>query len=135
MGLMLSRTPSIVSCAKQTNIFWQMQERTLEEHRKLVEEITKRDKKRQRKIQEAGIDYECPEIVSDIYLFLFLLIKLSYHLPVLHLYIFKVCYICCINNKTFTNFILWAHWDFVNVWLNEVVFPMGFAGGLSPTRS
>ncbi|XP_057429838.1 uncharacterized RNA-binding protein C1827.05c [Lotus japonicus] len=41
-------------------------ERTLEEHRKLVEKIVSRDKKRRKKIEEAGIDYECPEIVGNI---------------------------------------------------------------------
>lgn len=39
------------------------QERTLEEHKKLVEKILKRDLKRQKRIEAAGIDYECPEIV------------------------------------------------------------------------
>ncbi|KAI8014914.1 UDP-N-acetylglucosamine--dolichyl-phosphate N-acetylglucosaminephosphotransferase [Camellia lanceoleosa] len=37
-------------------------ERTLEEHKKLVEEILKRDQKKRKKIEAAGIDYECPEI-------------------------------------------------------------------------
>ncbi|KAI3978367.1 hypothetical protein MKX01_013165 [Papaver californicum] len=41
-------------------------ERTLEEHRKLVEGIMKRDKKRRLKIEAAGIDYECPEIVGSV---------------------------------------------------------------------
>lgn len=41
-------------------------ERTLEEHKKLVEGIMKRDKKRRKKIEAAGIDYECPEIVGSI---------------------------------------------------------------------
>ncbi|XVE99081.1 hypothetical protein REPUB_Repub03eG0165900 [Reevesia pubescens] len=40
--------------------------RTLEEHKKLVEKITKRDQKRQKRIEAAGIDYECPEIVSSV---------------------------------------------------------------------
>jgi len=40
------------------------QERTLEEHKKLVDRVMKRDKKRRKKIEAAGIDYECPEIVS-----------------------------------------------------------------------
>ncbi|KAG5557070.1 hypothetical protein RHGRI_007357 [Rhododendron griersonianum] len=39
-------------------------ERTLEEHKKLVEGILKRDKRRRKKIEAAGIDYECPEIVG-----------------------------------------------------------------------
>ncbi|CAL5341300.1 unnamed protein product [Camellia sinensis] len=37
-------------------------ERTLEEHKKLVGEILKRDQKKRKKIEAAGIDYECPEI-------------------------------------------------------------------------
>lgn len=41
-----------------------LQERTLGEHKKMVEKIMKRDKKRRKRIEAAGIDYECPEIVS-----------------------------------------------------------------------
>ncbi|XP_019181865.1 PREDICTED: MKI67 FHA domain-interacting nucleolar phosphoprotein [Ipomoea nil] len=41
-------------------------ERTLEEHKKLVEGIKKRDRKRRKKIAAAGIDYECPEIVGYV---------------------------------------------------------------------
>ncbi|GLT75352.1 hypothetical protein SLA2020_470830 [Shorea laevis] len=44
----------------------QNKERTLEEHKKLVERILKRDKKRQKRIEAAGIDYECPEILGSI---------------------------------------------------------------------
>jgi hypothetical protein len=40
-----------------------IQERTLKEHAKLVEKIMKRDLKRKKKIESAGIEYECPEIV------------------------------------------------------------------------
>ncbi|KHN11650.1 hypothetical protein glysoja_006103 [Glycine soja] len=40
--------------------FW---ERTLEEHMKLVEKIMKHDKNRRKRIEAAGVDYECPEIV------------------------------------------------------------------------
>ncbi|CAK9143020.1 unnamed protein product [Ilex paraguariensis] len=40
-------------------------ERTLEEHKKLVEGIMKRDQKRRKRIEAAGIDYECPEIVGS----------------------------------------------------------------------
>jgi len=40
-----------------------IQERTLQEHKKLVEKILKRDLNRQKKIEAAGIEYECPEIV------------------------------------------------------------------------
>ncbi|KAK7335354.1 hypothetical protein VNO80_27140 [Phaseolus coccineus] len=41
-------------------------ERTLEEHKKLVERILKHDQKRRKRIEAAGIDYECPEIVGNI---------------------------------------------------------------------
>ncbi|OIW15597.1 hypothetical protein TanjilG_08173 [Lupinus angustifolius] len=41
-------------------------ERTLEEHNELVEKILKRDKKRRKIIEAAGIDYECPEIVGNV---------------------------------------------------------------------
>ncbi|TKY68027.1 MKI67 FHA domain-interacting nucleolar phosphoprotein [Spatholobus suberectus] len=41
-------------------------ERTLEEHKKLVEKIIKHDKKRRKRIESVGIDYECPEIVGNI---------------------------------------------------------------------
>ena len=43
-----------------------IQERTLKEHKKLVEKIIKRDLKRQKKIETAGVEYECPEIVRII---------------------------------------------------------------------
>lgn len=47
------------------------QERTFEEHKKLLEKILKRDQKRRKRIEAAGIEYECPEIVrSKIFLFL-----------------------------------------------------------------
>ncbi|XP_009353769.2 uncharacterized RNA-binding protein C1827.05c [Pyrus x bretschneideri] len=39
-------------------------ERTVEELKKLMEKIMKRDLKRQKKIEAAGIDYKCPEIVG-----------------------------------------------------------------------
>ncbi|KAL3523548.1 hypothetical protein ACH5RR_016382 [Cinchona calisaya] len=39
-------------------------ERTLAEHRKLVEGVMKRDQKRRKRIEAAGIDYQCPEIVG-----------------------------------------------------------------------
>ncbi|KAJ0101958.1 hypothetical protein Patl1_05945 [Pistacia atlantica] len=44
----------------------QNKERTLEEHRKLVEKILKRDQKRRKRIEDAGIEYECPEIVGSV---------------------------------------------------------------------
>ncbi|KAK9124914.1 hypothetical protein Scep_013760 [Stephania cephalantha] len=37
-------------------------EKTLEEHKKLVEKILKRDEKRRKKIEAEGIDYVCPDI-------------------------------------------------------------------------
>lgn len=37
-------------------------DRTLEEHKKLLKAIMKRDRKRKSKIEAAGIEYECPEI-------------------------------------------------------------------------
>ncbi|RWR94598.1 MKI67 FHA domain-containing protein [Cinnamomum micranthum f. kanehirae] len=40
--------------------------KTVEEHQKLVQGILKRDKKRRKKIEAAGIDYECPEIVGSV---------------------------------------------------------------------
>ncbi|KAK9934625.1 hypothetical protein M0R45_021762 [Rubus argutus] len=45
-------------------------ERTMEEHRKLVERIKKRDLKRQKKNEAAGIDYECPENYCSVFLIL-----------------------------------------------------------------
>ncbi|XP_010543603.1 PREDICTED: uncharacterized RNA-binding protein C1827.05c [Tarenaya hassleriana] len=41
-------------------------ERTLEEHKKMVAKILKRDQKRRKRIEAAGIDYECPEIVGSV---------------------------------------------------------------------
>ncbi|PON34211.1 Splicing factor-like protein [Parasponia andersonii] len=41
-------------------------ERTLEERKKLVDKIVKRDEKRRKRIEAAGIDYECPEIVGNV---------------------------------------------------------------------
>ncbi|BAT92472.1 uncharacterized RNA-binding protein C1827.05c-like [Vigna umbellata] len=41
-------------------------ERTLEEHKKLVERILKHDQKRRKRIEAAGIDFECPEIMGNI---------------------------------------------------------------------
>ncbi|XP_010245768.1 PREDICTED: MKI67 FHA domain-interacting nucleolar phosphoprotein-like [Nelumbo nucifera] len=41
-------------------------ERTLEEHKKLIKGILKRDQKRRKRIEAAGIEYECPEIVGSI---------------------------------------------------------------------
>ncbi|KAM7473754.1 hypothetical protein LguiB_020997 [Lonicera macranthoides] len=40
-------------------------ERTFEEHSKLAEAILKRDQKRRKRIEAAGIDYEPPEIVGS----------------------------------------------------------------------
>ncbi|MED6196148.1 hypothetical protein PIB30_044648 [Stylosanthes scabra] len=41
-------------------------ERTLEEYNKLVGKIMKRDNKRRKRMEAAGIDYECPAIVGNI---------------------------------------------------------------------
>ncbi|XP_062091875.1 uncharacterized RNA-binding protein C1827.05c [Humulus lupulus] len=41
-------------------------ERTLDERKKLVDKIIKRDGKRRKMIEAAGIDYECPEIVGNM---------------------------------------------------------------------
>ncbi|CAA0826389.1 RNA-binding (RRM/RBD/RNP motifs) family protein [Striga hermonthica] len=41
-------------------------ERTLEEQQKLIAGIMQRDKKRRKRIEAAGIDYECPEIVGCV---------------------------------------------------------------------
>lgn len=46
-----------------------IQERTLEKQKKLVEGIGKRDQKRRKRIEAAGIDYECPEIVRSYSMF------------------------------------------------------------------
>nr|GMD50653.1 uncharacterized RNA-binding protein C1827.05C-like [Ipomoea batatas] len=51
-------------------------ERTLEEQKKLVEGIKKRDRKRRKKIEAAGIDYECPEIVRTPQLFFSLMLQI-----------------------------------------------------------
>lgn len=41
-------------------------ERTLEEHKKLIDRVMKRDKKRRKMIEAAGIDYECPQIMGNL---------------------------------------------------------------------
>ncbi|KAJ4843769.1 hypothetical protein Tsubulata_034606 [Turnera subulata] len=45
-------------------------ERTLDEHRKVLAKIMKRDQKRRRMIEAEGLDYECPAIVRCLF-FLF----------------------------------------------------------------
>jgi len=40
-------------------------DRTFDEHRKLVERIMKKDQKRRKRIEDAGIEYECPEVVGS----------------------------------------------------------------------
>jgi nucleolar protein 15 len=45
----------------------QNKEKTLEEHKKFVEKIMKRDLKRQKRIEAAGIEYECPDFVGSIH--------------------------------------------------------------------
>ncbi|XP_039021491.1 uncharacterized RNA-binding protein C1827.05c-like [Hibiscus syriacus] len=42
--------------------------RTLEEHKKFVEKILKHYARRRKRIEAAGIDYECPEIVGSVQL-------------------------------------------------------------------
>ncbi|CAN0905753.1 MKI67 FHA domain-interacting nucleolar phosphoprotein [Linum grandiflorum] len=44
----------------------QNKERTLEDHKKLVQKIMKQSKKRQRTIAAAGLDYVCPDIVGQV---------------------------------------------------------------------
>jgi nucleolar protein 15 len=51
-----------------------IQERTLDEHRRLVGRIMKRDEKRRKKIEAAGLDYECPEFVRALIIFLLLIL-------------------------------------------------------------
>ncbi|KAL6501793.1 hypothetical protein OROGR_026926 [Orobanche gracilis] len=41
-------------------------ERTLEQQKKLVAGIVRRDQKRRKRIAAAGIDYECPELVGFV---------------------------------------------------------------------
>ncbi|KAL6900854.1 hypothetical protein ACP4OV_005530 [Aristida adscensionis] len=41
-------------------------DKTIEEHKKMVEGIVKRDEKRRKRIKAAGIDYECPALVGSI---------------------------------------------------------------------
>ncbi|KAK6144646.1 hypothetical protein DH2020_021466 [Rehmannia glutinosa] len=41
-------------------------ERTLEQQKKLVAGIMKRDQKRRKRIEAAGFEYECPEIVGCV---------------------------------------------------------------------
>ncbi|KAF6147732.1 hypothetical protein GIB67_006705 [Kingdonia uniflora] len=42
-------------------------ERTIEQHNKLVVGIMNREKKRRKRIEAAGIDYECPEILGSVH--------------------------------------------------------------------
>ncbi|KAF5742567.1 RNA-binding (RRM/RBD/RNP motifs) family protein isoform 1 [Tripterygium wilfordii] len=58
---------------KRTPLDWgqierkrQNKERTLDECKKLAENTLKRDRKRRKRIESAGIEYECPEIVGHI---------------------------------------------------------------------
>ncbi|KAK3121669.1 hypothetical protein QOZ80_8BG0658600 [Eleusine coracana subsp. coracana] len=41
-------------------------DRTVAEHKKMVEGIVKRDEKRRKRIKAAGIDYECPALIGSI---------------------------------------------------------------------
>lgn len=60
----------------------------MEEHRKLVEKILKRDQKRRKRIEDAGIEYECPEIVSSKCL-LFSLVRV----------VWPIAFICVVTVK------------------------------------
>uniref|UniRef100_A0A0D3AZQ5 RRM domain-containing protein n=1 Tax=Brassica oleracea var. oleracea TaxID=109376 RepID=A0A0D3AZQ5_BRAOL len=40
-------------------------ERTLEEHRKLLHKVVKRDQKRRKRIEAAGIEYQCPQLIGN----------------------------------------------------------------------
>lgn len=47
-----------------------LQERTVEEHQRMIKGILKRDEKRRNRIKAAGVEYECPDLVSEsAYLF------------------------------------------------------------------
>lgn len=59
------------------------QERTLDEQQKLIRGIMKRDEKRRKRIEAAGIDYECPEFVRFNSLY-FLLYIVGYSLNAMH---------------------------------------------------
>ncbi|KAE8772130.1 hypothetical protein D1007_55866 [Hordeum vulgare] len=41
-------------------------DKTVEEHKKMVEGIVKRDEKRRKRIKAAGIDYECPALIGSV---------------------------------------------------------------------
>ncbi|TVU04671.1 hypothetical protein EJB05_47801 [Eragrostis curvula] len=41
-------------------------DKTIGEHKKMVEGIVKRDEKRRKRINAAGIDYECPTLVGSV---------------------------------------------------------------------
>ena len=51
--------------ALEINKLWIYQDKTVEEHKKMLEGIVKRDEKRRKRIKAAGIDYECPAPVSN----------------------------------------------------------------------
>ncbi|KAF0900286.1 hypothetical protein E2562_030456, partial [Oryza meyeriana var. granulata] len=41
-------------------------DKTIEEHKKLVDRIVKRDEKRRKRIKAAGIDYKCPPLIGSV---------------------------------------------------------------------
>ncbi|KAG8047315.1 hypothetical protein GUJ93_ZPchr0008g12696 [Zizania palustris] len=43
-------------------------DKTLAEHKKLVDRIIKRDEKRRKRIKATGIDYECPPLIGSVQL-------------------------------------------------------------------
>lgn len=80
-----------------------IQERTLEEHNRLVEGILKRDKKRRKRIEAAGIDYKCPEMVRDTVSLLHVLISCAA----------KSTYLLHVPNwsRNYLFFYLWLIWQ------------------------
>lgn len=52
-------------CSLTYTVYRKEQERTLEEHRKLLHKVVKRDQKRRKRIEAAGIEYQCPQLVSN----------------------------------------------------------------------
>lgn len=54
-----------------------VQDRTVEEQQQMIRGIQKRDKKRRNRIKAAGIDYECPDLVSENVSFQTLLIEFN----------------------------------------------------------
>lgn len=70
----------------------------MEEHNKLVGEILKRDKKRRKRIEAAGIDYECPEMVIANVLY-----YISHYYLVLQILLIYACLLNWSRNYLFAN--------------------------------